>query len=445
LGRGISTITERLETVKVESLPQLIGCSGITYEITASKSNEYTHDIYKFPTKFIPEIPRWALRTLSKRNGAAIMDPFCGSGTTLVEASLLGKFSVGIDINPFCRLLSKVKTTPFNSKKFDESERLFNKIMSSLKDERNIHHRNKLDLPELYNLEHWFSKAAINELAVIRDLISHSQGVTSDDVVDFFKICLASILKRVSFADKQSPKPYVSKRIIKKPPAVTKEFSRSYRNSIESLKRFSAAVHNRYSHIVPCGNAKELILGKTFLDQEGIEGYDLMVTSPPYINAYDLVRTFKLELFWLDLIHSQEVRGLKEKHIGTEEIPQILYSKGSPTSGHEGLDDIIEKIYRVDEKRAYVVWKFFDDMKQNLQQVFDLLLPGGCYVIVVGNSKIRNNEIQTSRILSDIGCKIGFQEIERLSYIIKNHYLRIPRGVRGGKIKVDHIGVLQKP
>jgi len=144
--------------------------------------------------------------------------------------------------------------------------------------------------------------------------------------------------------------------------------------------------------------------------------------------------------------HPNEVKSLKERHIGTEEIQQFLNNSGKPPkTGHFGLDGIIEKIYAIDKKRAFVVWKFFVDMEMHLKQAFDLLLPGGHYVIVIGDSVIRGNKICTHKILSSIGQKIGFKKVEHLSYIIKNHYLRIPRGNRGGKVKVDHISVLRKP
>jgi hypothetical protein len=207
-------------------------------------------------------------------------------------------------------------------------------------------------------------------------------------------------------------------------------------------------VKESYSYIPPDGDARKLFTPsiKSFIEEKSLDGVDLMITSPPYINAYDLVRTFKLELFWLDLITAKEVKILKELHIGTEEIPRDLYNNGKPPeTGHTDLDEIVENIYEVDRKRAYVVWKFFIDMETNLKQAFDLLLPGAHYVIVIGDSVVRGNKICTSKILSDIGRKIGFKEVERLSYIIKNHYLRIPRGNRGGKVQVDHISVLRKP
>ncbi|MFX0204109.1 MAG: DNA methyltransferase [Candidatus Hodarchaeota archaeon] len=436
---------DKRKVERVRSLPTTSVSQDVLYEIMESKSNKATHDIYKFPTKFIPEVPRWALNMFSKGKNFVIMDPFCGSGTTLVESCLIEKFSVGIDINPFCQLLSKVKTTPLDSRQLEEVDFLYKEIIKRLKHGKTI---SETSVPNLPNIDHWFEKKTINDLAIIRDSITEFELRTSSrELADFLRICLAGIVRKVSLADDQSPKPYVSKRFPKKPPPVIEEFVKTYKRAIDSVREFSKKVSKHYCFVARDGDARKPLTKsvQAFMEENRNEGFDLMVTSPPYINAYDLVRTFKLELFWLDLIRAKEIRNLKEQHIGTEEIKSVLYKKGVPHLGSRDIDEILERIYEVDQKRAYVVWKFFLDMKENLKQAFDLILPGGHYLIVIGDSVIRGNRIPTSRMLSDLGSDVGFEEVKHLSYIIKNHYLRIPRGGRGGKIKIDQISLLRKP
>ncbi len=78
----------------------------INYDQTA-----LTHGLHKYPAKFFPELPRWLIRRYSMELDT-ILDPFSGSGTTGLEALLLRRNSVGIDVDPFSRFLSKVKVTP---------------------------------------------------------------------------------------------------------------------------------------------------------------------------------------------------------------------------------------------------------------------------------------------------------------------------------------------
>ncbi len=72
-----------------------------------------THGIHPYTAKLIPHIPRYFIEKYTEKN-EVILDPFCGSGTTLLEARLLERNAIGIDINPLAILLSKVKTTPLD-------------------------------------------------------------------------------------------------------------------------------------------------------------------------------------------------------------------------------------------------------------------------------------------------------------------------------------------
>ena len=69
-----------------------------------------THGIHKYPAKFFPELPRWIIKRYSEK-WDMILDPFMGSGTTNLEASLLGRHSIGVDVDPFSRFIASVKTT----------------------------------------------------------------------------------------------------------------------------------------------------------------------------------------------------------------------------------------------------------------------------------------------------------------------------------------------
>ena len=81
--------------------------------ITRSDVTALNHGLHKYPAKFIPQLPSWALRYSVSTRGMTILDPFCGSGTTLVEAGLLGNCAIGFDVNPLAALISRAKTAIF--------------------------------------------------------------------------------------------------------------------------------------------------------------------------------------------------------------------------------------------------------------------------------------------------------------------------------------------
>lgn len=87
----------------------------------------FTHGFHKYPAKFFPELPRWLIKRYSKENDL-ILDPFSGSGTVNVEALLIKRNSIGIDVDPFSRFISKVKTTPLP---VDELENTRKRLLNS--------------------------------------------------------------------------------------------------------------------------------------------------------------------------------------------------------------------------------------------------------------------------------------------------------------------------
>src|SRR5699024_1689192 len=174
--------------------------------------------------------------------------------------------------------------------------------------------------------------------------------------------------------------------------------------------------------------------------------FDIAITSPPYINAFDYGRTLRLENLWLDLESESSIREKKKEYVGTENINQNKDNLDfSILKLSSRLQKVYEEVEQIDKKRAIIIKKFFEDMKKNLIEVFGVLKKGGIYCIVIGNSNIRKVEIESWKIISDIAHAIGFTLNVTFSYIIKNHYLRIPRGQKGGKIKKDYVLVLQKP
>ena len=94
-------------------------------------------------------------------------------------------------------------------------------------------------------------------------------------------------------------------------------------------------------------------------------------------------------------------------------------------------------------KRGHLLLKVFEDMHKNLIEVYNVLAEGGKYCIVIGNSSIRKINVESWSIICDIARVIGFEIDTYFSYIIKNHYLRIPRGNKGGKINKDFVFVLK--
>lgn len=415
--------------IVVENLPQNIIENSI-YVIDQPNPNSYTHNFFKYPCKFIPEIPRWAINTyLSNKANPQILDPFAGSGTTLLEASLQNISSFGTEIDQVAKLVIKVKTTKLKIEQITTITNLTKNIIDNI-NTNNIKDT-EIILPEINNLNHWFSDDVLKQLGYIYYSI---QRIADTDIKDFMLIAMASIIKKVSNADDISPKPYVSNKIKKTIPSVSKLYDDTINKFIDAIKQLQ---NIKMGNVEVMGDATHIPLKDNSID--------LAITSPPYINAFDYVRTMRLENLWLHLTTEHDLLSSKKKYIGTESFCSKDEEKDlSILNDSELLKQYYYKIYDIDKKRALVVKKFFDEMKKNLQEVYRVLKKDSKYIIVIGNCCIRKINIDSWKVLEDLSRVIGFTYMNHISYEIQNPYIRIPRKGQGGKIAIDHILIIQK-
>lgn len=118
-----------MEVIKLDDFP-INPIQDQIYEIIPDKTKivASTNRLFnKYPTRYISAVPRFAINAYSKA-GETVLDPFCGSGTTAIEAMLLGRNAMSIDIDPFARLLIKVKTTVYSKEDIDFLDEVVRKI-----------------------------------------------------------------------------------------------------------------------------------------------------------------------------------------------------------------------------------------------------------------------------------------------------------------------------
>lgn len=411
------------EIVPVDEIP-INPANNAIYSIESNNITAYTHGFFKYPCKFIPHVPRWAISKYCKNGVCKVIDPFCGSGTTLVETILLGHEAYGVELDSFGRMLTRVKTQKIN-RNFEK------KVLTFLKDLDRIQTQKEKFLPNINNINLWFSPDRVDTLGKIRFLMN--QYKNDKKVYEFLSVCFANIVRKTSNADEQSPKPYISSRFPKKKNVdIVKLLKEIVAKYLEKIKISSIEFKN-----------ESLIIGEDARNFKYDEKFDLAVTSPPYINAFDYVRTLRLENLWLNLEDENSLKEVKKNQVGTESFSikeNIIFLKTFPRV----LINKIKEIEKIDKKKALVVTRFFEAMSENMNNTYKHLKKGGHYVIVVGDSEIKKVKINTHSILIKIGEKIGYKLDVSFSYVIKNRYLRIPRKGRGGLIKNDWIISLTK-
>lgn len=403
------------------------------YEIIPDKSKivSSTNRLFnKYPTRYISAVPRFAILKYSNP-GDIVLDPFCGSGTTAIEAMLQGRNALSIDIDPFARLLIKVKTT-----RYDAADIAFlDNVVETIRKESDNVPAAPLALPDLQNIDKWFTLDAQRNLSFLKHCIN-TYAASNEKIRDFLLVTFAAIIRKASNADDVSPKPYVSTKYPKTPENAISLFFKMLDMYRAAIIEFSADVstHSCTSVILPSNDARSV----------GNEGFvDLAVTSPPYINAYDYVRSLRFEDVWLDLASESTLRQNRKSYVGSE-VSTALNDTHIYAQQSAQLVEIINEIAKVDVRRSKIVSAYFEDMARNMLSVRDALKSGGRYVIVVGDSVIRNQPIPTAKILTDIAAQNGYEYELSFKYVIRDRYLHLPRGDRGGIIKYDEILVLRK-
>jgi len=385
-----------------------------------------THGIHKYPAKFFPELPRWLIKRYS-REGDSILDPFMGSGTTNLEASLLGRHSVGVDVDPFSRLLSRVKTTVLPAGDLTPAWRHIHEQVKLYSEPQHLH-----GVPDFPYRDNWFKPYILKELAHIKRVIETTD--TKEMVKDFFRICFSSIIRRVSEADNNCTRTVVRKKLGKRvlPNMAIDLFLKRARFQVENMRILSSLNPSGNVYIPKGADAREM----SVIEDNSI---DLALTSPPYANAVDYPRTHQLEMYWLGLANGS-LQSLKKMHVGTETVSAQDYWTLHKT-GCSIADAVIAQIYAVDSRRAYIAAKYLRDMFDNLKEVYRVLKPNGVYAIVVGNNLMRGIEFETWRYLSSEAPKIGYNLESYFVSTIINHFIKVPRKER---INDDHVLVLRK-
>ena len=438
LSKSSSESNRNIKKIKNEFGETLVRVDGdIPYDLAVEDGQRflfisydqtrYSHGIHKYPAKFFPELPRWIIRRYST-DGEIVLDPFAGSGTTNIESQLNRRNSVGIDIDPFSRLLFQVKTTPLNRSAVESIvELLLEKLQRYNPSLVPIH-----TVPNFPYRDNWFNKEILLELTYIINTIDSLQ--TDNQIRNFFKMCFSSIIRAVSNADNNCTRTVVRKRLNKQiyPSLALTKFAESILINSLRIIEYSRVVNRRYTiELSQNSDARSIGYPDSY--------FDLAVTSPPYVNAVDYPRTHQLEIYWLGICQGS-LTPLKRLHVGTESVLKDAYNHlheiGDPLA-----DEVIRVIFEKDRRRAYIAYKYLYDMRKNLEEVYRVLKKNRHYVIVVGNNTIRGQQFESWKYLMHLSEKVGFKVKNYFGSEIIKHFIKVPREER---INTDWIIVLEK-
>lgn len=290
----------QIESIQFETAQRV---SQILHEIdwafTDNRTSYLSHDLHPYPAKFVPQLPARVIQLLTSR-GELVWDPFGGSGTTAVEALLNDRCCVSTDINPIGAIIGKAKTTSLRFFEEDELEKFISKLdfYSSSTDflkEYFDTHQDELsaEIPAIPNIEKWFCNIVICELAFIKRMIKIE--LRSDAAMNVARAALSKIITKVS--NQESETRY---RAIERNAAVgetIRTYLRDLQDNFAKVKVIGQLLEHRSARFITANVIDDMIGEQKHIRENEV---DLVITSPPYPNAFDYHLYHRFRIFWLD-------------------------------------------------------------------------------------------------------------------------------------------------
>jgi DNA modification methylase len=432
-----------------------------TVDLSFSDQNTLyaSHGLHSFAAKCPPQLAKWVIERFSEPGGV-VLDPMVGSGTTLAEARMLGRNALGLDIDPWARLLSVVKSTPVEPTRLREaSKRLLERLDADyLRLEQSNDSclpadlKERCQLPKIERLDYWFLPTVAAELALLKYHILTSSE--DRDIRDFFLVVFSSlILARTSVANARdivhSRHHY---RAHESPPDVRQRFRQRLRTMTRMMTDFWKACH-----AAPRQDVEVKIIGN---DARAIplppSSVNLIFTSPPYCNALDYVRAHALTVAWLqDVldISQPEYTLLGREYIGTERAMKSADSlKGILPPDVPLLADIVRRIRAIDQQKGNVVTKYFADMWTVFQEMGRVLKPDQHLVLVVCPSHIRKVEVPTHKAFGKMTERMTLDQGYRLTQVAcverviddRRRLLPYMRKAFGKRMRTEYVMIYKK-
>lgn len=400
-----------------------------------------THLFHPYPAKLLLNIPYFFLRcSATSKKARVVVDPFCGSGTVLVESLLAGKKAYGADSNPLARLITSAKTTPIKQSIIDKVVRRLAATRAKAVPPRGV---GQLDT------SYWFSERVARD---IQGLVQIVVSVRSAHTRTFLMACLSVCLRRCSYAD-----PRVSVPVKLAPARRTRgsELRESAELKLKWLKKVD--VRAEFLRIVRLNarrlqTLKDVRNGNVFniandarglLKSMGSVKADLVITSPPYVGAQKYVRASSLSLCMLDMIAGRPLREIEMTSIGREHFSTSEYTKFMKTGVREA-DLLLREIYTEYPLRAHIASTYLIEMRHSLKEVYRVMRNGAALVLVVGTNTVCGRFFDTRQYLLRICESVGFKKELILVDDIRSRGLMTKRNKTASVIASEWVMVLRK-
>ena len=393
------------------------------------------HGWHRYVGRFPAQLIRAIINSFALKQNDVLLDPFCGSGTTLVEARLLGIPAIGIEISPLSAMMSRVKSMfPDKIQEIMDHISLLEDFYVSRYREflqnNNIEaysygeilERNGNYIQEFSNLERWFTKEALLGTSIVVEYIISIKE--NKYISELIATALSAKMRSIGNVDVD---------------VVRAEYRKTPRENVDVLKLVTAQLKKYVKSITSMNASHKGIIGKpesiSIIEDSclsaDIEANSIsaIITSPPYgVESLSYLRTHLLSFRSLEPVLGVDPYNFGGEVIGSEylnnedvNIDELKVMKKSKTC-NEFFNDLLNKEELVSmRKRIVMMMKFFEDMDCLITNFYKWLKPSGKVAFVIGNKRIDEYIIPTDKIITEIFEANGFHYVNSIAHKLKTN------------------------
>jgi hypothetical protein len=414
--------------VEREPSPLSSGKNGTGFSDPAFASNKTLpiHRWVPWIAGFSSDFVRDALTRYLNGTGT-VLDPFCGVGTTLVDAVLFGHQAIGFEINPYAALACRVKVSahqiPLKDlyREIAKFREFYDAKLSSNYVPRSAPPKGFKTRSDFY------SPRVLHKVLVLHDFV---ETIQDSRIKETFRLAFASTMVRYS---NYSYEPSLGRRVS----AGKEEIQDSPVGQIIANKLLEMAEDIAwFQSRMPNNAVNAQIMNDSFFRYQNYlapESVDLIVTSPPYLNNYHYNRNTRPQLYWLGCVeHPQDLRPLEELNFGkfwqtVRDQPRVDLDFSLPGTD---LAERLQMLRSLNNERgvyggngwANYAASYFMDCRQFAAGTNYALKSGGTALVVIGNSILQGIWIPTDQYFGNIAESVGLELIK----------IDIPRATRVG-------------